>query len=185
MLDSTWSSPYLTMAALPPLFLAATGILAWVTLRKLRIMRVQTEERLEDLARRLRKCESRIDGVESSEGLSRRLRSNTDGQEITGPTLSDSGPPRLQESTDRGEVRDSPTLIAIPNLADVDRQADPDSESALRQRHSEVWELAAAGVSPGDIARQTGHPKGEVELIVGLYRQLRSTRGPLDHARSY
>ena len=34
-----------------------------------------------------------------------------------------------------------------------------------------------------EIARQTGQPIGEVELIVGLYRQLHPSRGATQHVR--
>ena len=63
--------------------------------------------------------------------------------------------------------------------------ADPQVETDLGERHGEVWALAATGVAPEEIARQTGQPIGQIELIVGLYRQVRSSRGPLDHARSH
>jgi hypothetical protein len=185
MFDATWSLSFLVLAALPLLCLAATGILAWVMVRKFKILRGQTEERLEELAGRLRNRQSRGDLARATGEPARPERPKADGGETCGSMLKPSAPPSREDNSEGGESQDSPTLIAIPNLTERDRSADPQAENALSQRHSEVWTLAAAGLSPEEIARQTGHPKGEVELIVGLYRQVRSNRGPLDHARSY
>jgi hypothetical protein len=40
--------------------------------------------------------------------------------------------------------------------------------SAVDPRHAEVYDLADGGQSAQDIARQTGRPRGEVELILAL-----------------
>lgn len=64
-----------------------------------------------------------------------------------------------------------PTLISIPDLGA------PPSEAAtvateLGRRFGAVWALADSGASIPAIARATGHPIGQVELILGLRRQL-------------
>lgn len=48
------------------------------------------------------------------------------------------------------------------------RRALPDQPSAPDPRHAEVYDLADDGQTAQDIARQTGRPRGEVELILAL-----------------
>ncbi len=62
-----------------------------------------------------------------------------------------------------------PVLIAVPDLAP------PPAESVeipanLVQRFGAIWDLADSGVPIESIARATGHPIGELELILGLRR---------------
>jgi hypothetical protein len=75
----------------------------------------------------------------------------------------------------------APTLIAVPNLAGVGGAAEESASSAelerLGSRFSAIWELAEAGASADAIARATGHPIGQVELILGLRRQLSAVPG--------
>lgn len=69
-----------------------------------------------------------------------------------------------------------PTLIAVPNIAaPAELPATP--PRGLTHRFSPVWELADKGASADAIARVTGHPVGQVELILGLRRQLLVTEG--------
>jgi hypothetical protein len=82
------------------------------------------------------------------------------------------------------DARTEPTLIAIPNMGAVEDDSEGGAGGELGERHGEAWTLAAAGVPPEDIARQTGQPIGQIELIVGLYRRLHPFRGSIDHARS-
>src|SRR5271157_2019169 len=81
-------------------------------------------------------------------------------------------------------ARNEPTLIAVPDLGAVEEEPEGRAGSELGERHGEAWTLAAAGVPSEEIARQTGQPIGQIELIVGLYRRLHSSRGSIDHARS-
>ena len=76
-------------------------------------------------------------------------------------------------------------MIAIPDLGAVEDESEGCAVSALGERHGEAWTLAAAGVPPEEIARQVGQPIGQIELIVGLYRRLHSSRGSIDNARSH
>jgi hypothetical protein len=65
-------------------------------------------------------------------------------------------------------------LILVPSLA----ASDPDAPSAaaveLGQRFGAIWAMADSGQAPDAIARTTGQPVGQVELILGLRRQLTS-----------
>jgi hypothetical protein len=110
---------------------------------------------------------------------------------IASPSIPDRAP-RKPRSSDRGgsSVRadaglDSavvaPTLIAVPNLAGVGGATEASAGSAdlerLGSRFRAIWELADAGASAEAIARATGHPIGQVELILGLRRQLSGVPG--------
>jgi hypothetical protein len=43
-----------------------------------------------------------------------------------------------------------------------------DSVPSVDPRYAEVYDLADEGQTPQDIARHTGRPRGEVELILAL-----------------
>ncbi len=169
MLDATWHQSLLPIVA-PSLFcLAVIGIVAWILLRRLEYLRRRTETRLDELTSRLRLVEAgKTDGHKNARS--------------PGPSPAPLSPTRL---ADREPPQASPTVIAIPDLAGEAHAADPQVETDLSLRHAEVWALAAKGATPEEIARQTNQPIGQVELIVGLYRQVRSPKGPLDHARSH
>ena len=70
------------------------------------------------------------------------------------------------------------SLISVPNLA-ISSDAQLPPESDLNRRFASVWDLAEAGASSEAIARKTGHPVGQVELILGLKRQSETTNGGL------
>lgn len=69
-----------------------------------------------------------------------------------------------------------PTLIEVPNLAAAPPET-PAASAELARRFGAVWQLADTGASPDAIARSTGHPIGQVELILGLRRQLAAAEG--------
>jgi hypothetical protein len=56
-------------------------------------------------------------------------------------------------------------LIAVPDLTASSSSSPPDE---LARRFGSIWDLAEAGASPESIARDTGQPIGQVELILGL-----------------
>ena len=73
------------------------------------------------------------------------------------------------------DVASEPTLIAVPNLeaSPSDRDGQP---SGLKERHAAIWALADTGAAPDVIARATGQPIGQIELILGLRRQIDGTK---------
>ncbi len=71
----------------------------------------------------------------------------------------------------------SPTLIAIPNLSAPDSQRADVVAEELASRFGGIWELADAGNTPDFIARSSGLPIGQVELILALRRQLATYPG--------
>jgi hypothetical protein len=169
MFDVTWLPATWLIASPALLCLATTGIVAWLVLRRLEKFRKRTDLRLDELSRRLRLLE----GEKGDAPREARL-----------PRPSPPAPHSPVRIGDRESPQVGPTLIAIPDLAEPSQAADPQVESDFSARHAEVWALAATGASSEEIARQTGQPIGQVELIVGLYRQVHSPKGPVDHARS-
>ncbi len=71
-----------------------------------------------------------------------------------------------------------PNLITVPRLAgSLERMGEGDGDGILHQRYAAIWEMADAGAPPDAIARATGQPIGQVELILGLRRQGALRRG--------
>ena len=54
--------------------------------------------------------------------------------------------------------------------------------SGLTQRYAAIWALADKGATAEVIARATGQPIGQIELILGLRRQIDGTRTTIPHA---
>jgi hypothetical protein len=66
-----------------------------------------------------------------------------------------------------------PTLIAVPDLSTGSGESPAASAAAeLARRFGAIWALADTGAAADAIARGTGQPIGQVELILGLRRQL-------------
>ena len=80
---------------------------------------------------------------------------------------------RLTAEADRAAARLEAALGQTPDAADSseptpnDRAQPPESASANRRRE-EIHALADYGLPAAEIARRTGNPLGEVELILGL-----------------
>ncbi|MFO0908627.1 MAG: hypothetical protein U0794_09735 [Isosphaeraceae bacterium] len=93
----------------------------------------------------------------------------------------DTVPARSKPAGDRNPEALPPTLIRVPNLVDCTPRDETgsDAESALElgRRFRGIWDLADTGLPPDTIARETGHPIGQVELILGLRRRTRG--GPV------
>ena len=179
-----------TVAAAFLLLGIAVSPLAWVALmhRRSRTER-QTDRRFLELSGQLRALQDRLERCESSYQTLKR----------NGADLAGTGAPRLRSvrpaaslgrlGPERVEVvsgvgQDEPRLIAIPNLASTasDREA---TLSSLTQRYAAIWTLADTGASPDVIARATGQPIGQIELILGLRRQIDVARSntTISHAR--
>jgi hypothetical protein len=85
---------------------------------------------------------------------------------------SGTGPSRRADRKGPGaSAATGPTLIAVPDLAGPPAEAEAAS-AELARRFGAIWDLADAGASAEAIARGTGQPIGQVELILGLRRQL-------------
>ena len=88
---------------------------------------------------------------------------------------------RRQRRHDRRQVAaaDGPVLIAVPNLASPRNTTTADAVAEFHRRFEPIWTLADAGATLDEVARQSGYPAGQVELILGL-RGPRPTAAALD-----
>jgi hypothetical protein len=191
MLDQSWPAPLLITLAIVAAALGAGAALGTNLFMNLRKLRRQSERETTELARRLLLLESRIqraDAPQQAPSGPMSLDHSTGRRALKTPRTQSSRASAsiLRKSVNREnpEAQDTPVLIAVPGLAAPDHEPGDRSETELGQRHAEAWALASSGASPAEIARQTGQPIGQVELIVGLYRQLHASRGSTGHARS-
>ena len=74
-----------------------------------------------------------------------------------------------------------PALIAIPNLEGAPHDRDV-AVGGLKERYAAIWALADTGASQDVIARATGQPIGQIELILGLRRRIDGTKTIFSHA---
>ena len=93
------------------------------------------------------------------------------GPDARGRSTSLSPDAKRLRRLDRRQVAsaDGPVLIAVPSLA-APPSATLMAAAAVEfdRRFGLIWALADAGNSLDEIARQTGYPVGQVELILGL-----------------
>ena len=123
--------------------------------------RHEVARRVDELAGRHRALEARLARVEAS------------ATEAAMAIASHPGGPRIGRRVDPGAASPSrgPTLISVPDLS---APPSPASEAAagLDRRFGPVWAMADEGLAIDAIARETGYPIGQVELILGLRRRL-------------
>jgi hypothetical protein len=172
--------PIMGLAA--ALTLIAVGAL-WSRVRALPI--AENTRRIDDLARRQETIESLVGRLEAG--------ATPAGKPVAGrgpdvaptphapPTPTPARPsaagpsirPRPVLRADRGGdvAVGGPTLIAVPSLAAGDSDAS-EAAAELGRRFGAIWSRADGGQPPESIARATGLPIGQVELILGLRRQL-------------
>jgi len=164
----------------------ACSPLAWVALHHRRSRSEQhIEGRWNELAGQVRSLEARL---AQSEAFRQAHAGNGES------TLSHAIPSR-RPGTSRplngawrehtlGPVADDPlepALIAVPSLAGAPNEREA-SVSGLTERYAAIWTLAENGGSPEVIARATGQPIGQINLILGLRRQIDGTRTTIPHA---
>lgn len=94
-----------------------------------------------------------------------------------GPPLRRSAPFPLRVDAAEPSAVSGPTLIAIPSLAAASIPSTSAVTNDLGRRFGPIWDLADTGASPDAIARSTGQPIGQVELILALRRQLAANAG--------
>jgi hypothetical protein len=164
----------------------AASPLGWVALLHRRANADREEERRSrELGDQLRALRTRVERCEST---LRALREEVVASELLpsagSPTAFPSGPiARRRSGRHPVPAMDGigePKLITVPKLpAAQDRQA---MHGGLSQRYAAIWELAESGASPDAIARATGQPIGQIELILGLRRQMDAGRTNIPHA---
>jgi hypothetical protein len=176
----------LTVAAGFFLLGVAGSPLAWVALlsRRTRSERA-SEQRFLDLAGQLQVLQERLERIEASSKTPRAQGEIEAPGEFRLPTIGRLAP---RGRVGQAGVPSAPAggpgermLIAVPNLAATkhDREA---VAASLAQRHEAIWSLAKSGASPEVIARATGQPIGQIELILRLRRQVDGTRTTIPHA---
>ncbi len=112
------------------------------------------------VAVRLRVLEARLSRIEA-------------GATTSGPAASAPGVKRVRRLDRRQAASaDGPVLIAVPSLAVSSSSPSITTEAAaeLGRRFGGIWALADSGTTVDEIARETGFPVGQVELILGLRR---------------
>ncbi len=99
-----------------------------------------------------------------------------------GPIAPPSGGPKAGRTAARSAPpAGGPTLISVPSLASPAASSSPSEAAAeLDRRFGGVWALADSGAPAEAVARRTGYPVGQVELILGLRRQLLAAEGGPD-----
>jgi hypothetical protein len=184
MSPALWSVMPLFTVVIGLACLAGAVTLWMFATRHVKMTRSETEQRLQMLSQRLLAIESRIDGIENQGRRATADQGNPTGHAAPREKKQGRGKQSFLDVRAAQDPRNGPTLIAIPDLGAGEAESERRAVSELGERHGEAWTLAAAGVSPEEIARRTGQPIGQIELIVGLYRQIHSSRGSIDHARS-
>jgi hypothetical protein len=149
------------------LFPAAVAVALGVLWRRVRALPLDEISRgIENLADRQRAVESLLTRLEEREAL------RAAQAAATAPPPSSKPSPGAPRRVDRGESNAArgPILIAVPHLP---APASEGSAAAdLDRRFGAIWALADSGASADEIARNTGQPIGQVELILGLRRQV-------------
>jgi hypothetical protein len=176
----------LTVAAAFLLVGIAVSPLAWVAIwyRRSRSERL-SDRRFIELQAQVRTLNERMAGLESSL-LTLQSGRDSSRESMTRPGTFRTTAARGWLRVDGDEAAPTrspvePRLIVVPNLA----SASGDREgmlSGLTQRYAAIWTLADTGASPEVIARATGQPIGQIELILGLRRQIDGTRTTIPHA---
>jgi hypothetical protein len=176
----------LTVAAAFLLLGIAGSPLAWVALhhRKSQLEKLM-EERWHELTADLRRLEGRLalaEGAVQTASGKREPGSHENGTNGSGlPNR-----PFLSSWRRGAEARALPqpddiSLISVPDLASPPDDGDR-SPSPLSQRYGAIWALADKGASPDVIAKATGQPIGQIELILSLRRHVDGSRTTIPHA---
>ncbi len=183
----------LDLWSLMPLFTVVAGLACLVVAatwwmlatRQLKTTRSETDGRLNLFTERLLVIESRLHELENHGRQDHDKHQDPPAHAPPGESKHGRRTQSFLAVREDRNARAEPTLIAIPDLGAGEAGSAGIAGSEFGERHGAAWTLAAAGVPPEDIARQTGQPIGQIELIVGLYRRLHTSRGSIDHARSH
>jgi hypothetical protein len=172
----------LTVAGAFLLLGVAGSPLAWAALHLGRTRSdQQIDRRIEQLAGRVQSLEALIDQIKAV-GQSPAVADEPARAEVSWGRRGLSRPHNgvVSASAEAG-AKIEPALIAVPSLAAVPNERDA-AISGLTQRYAAIWTLADTGASAEVIARATGQPIGQIELILGLRRQIDGNRNIIPHA---
>jgi hypothetical protein len=155
------------IAALALMLAAASAVAGALWWRQRSTPLVEAARLARDLAERQKALEALLERLE-------RLEADAGPESDPPPPVAEPpGSPTVRHRFDppRPDAVRGPTLIAVPDLSATGSAAPPLS-AELARRFGDVWALADAGVPAAAIARRTGQPIGQVELILGLRRQV-------------
>jgi len=161
----------------------AMSPLAWVALRHRRSRFEQAlERRWRETVDRLGALEARLKQIDTiSQNQPATAHRPADSMVPHGPHRPRAAHARKKRGEGaRAEVAPAPTLIAVPSLAAPPNEREA-SINGLSHRYAAIWSLADSGTSADVIARATGQPIGQVELILGLRRQIDASRTKFPH----
>ncbi len=170
----------LTVAAAFLLLGIAGSPLAWVVLYHRRSrLEIAMDRKYQYLFVQLRELEDRFGELESAGSDGGRGQSISVGRASTRADAKAESTRRMKSpSSQKSTVieRDGAelSLIAVPKLepAPFDRGV---NVSALKERYAAIWALADSGATLEQMARASGQPMGQIELILGLRRQIDGT----------
>lgn len=154
-------------------FAVALVVVEAVSLRRRARQSAEIARRVEDLARRQRELEALVAKLEKAHPA-RSFKpepAELKGLEETVPRTSR----RVDQAVANAVA--GPTLIAIPNMSAPQHMGASVANAELGRKFRAVWELADAGTPAETIAKRTGQPIGQVELIMGLRRQMTNVGG--------
>ena len=178
----------LTVAGAFLLLGIAGSPLAWVALhhRKSNLENLM-EKRWNELTAELRRLEGRLALAEQASQSARKkhelapAENGSNGRGFPNRPFLSTWRRMPEPRTDEPDDGDT-SLISVPNLAAGPEDRDPAANS-LTQRYSAIWTLADQGATPEVIAKATGQPIGQIELILGLRRHIDgSSRTTIPHA---
>jgi hypothetical protein len=183
----TFSMPPVFWFMLPVALAILLLSVAWLMMTRRQARSEQSvERRFADLTHQLRALEARLERFFEEFGKTparegELVHSQTSRPRWSGPLWPITrAQPRRNPATTRVDGAEPP-LIVVPNLAAAanDREV---VVNGMTQRYAAIWSLAASGSSAEVIARATGQPIGQIELILGLRRQIDGTRTNIPHA---
>jgi hypothetical protein len=151
------------MQAATPLLLCVAISLTWVVYRRCLRFEQTVEPRWLKLRDELRGIERRLTALESMERVGMKPRGRVKPGSST-----------VRKST-RVDSKSESKLIAVPNLEASPHEADG-AINGIKERHATIWALADSGATAEFIARSTGQPIGQIELVLGLRRRIDETK---------
>ncbi|WP_406696034.1 hypothetical protein V5E97_34065 [Singulisphaera sp. Ch08] len=146
-------------------------ILAWVVVQLRRQPVATWVKNLDDLRTRQDALEAMMEKANSTRLAEPALKAHP------GPPLRRPGTRSRRIDAAEPTAVSGPTLIAVPSLVTASLPSSAAVTHDLGRRFSPIWDLADTGATPDEIARSTGQPIGQVELILALRRQLNANVG--------
>jgi hypothetical protein len=142
----------------------------------------ETSRLVDDLARQQESLEALLVRFETHHADESAVAASSSPVPQSDTGLAPEGRPQHAQRADRAKPSavGGPTLIVVPSLTASAAAAPSAAAIELGQRFGAIWALADTGESPDAIARTTGQPIGQVELILGLRRQLAGQ--PVEHS---